>query len=74
MEFVGASLRRLLSSLAARFTKAGASAAMRNLLHGAERIQAAGIIHHDIKSDNVLVAPGVGGNGTATAVKICDLG
>ncbi|RCV10452.1 hypothetical protein SEVIR_2G119700v4 [Setaria viridis] len=68
MEFVGASLRRLLRrAAAARFPEARARAAMRQLLRGAERMHGAGIIHRDIKPDNILV--GAGG-----AVKICDLG
>jgi cell division cycle 2-like protein len=71
MEFVGASLRRLLrgasSAAPARFTEARARVAMRQLLRGAERMHGAGIIHRDIKPDNILV--GAGG-----AVKICDLG
>ncbi|KAG2641545.1 putative cyclin-dependent kinase F-2 [Panicum virgatum] len=69
MEFVGASLRRLQRAAAAarpRLPEAGARAVMRQLLRGAERMHAAGIIHRDIKPDNILVAPG-------GAVKICDL-
>ncbi|CAN6180140.1 unnamed protein product [Urochloa humidicola] len=74
MEFVGASLRRLLlqhrrlSPASPPFTEAEVRAMMRQLLRGAERIHAAGIIHRDIKPDNILVSPGGG------AVKICDLG
>ncbi|CAL5065866.1 unnamed protein product [Urochloa decumbens] len=70
MEFVGASLRRLLRGTPAPppFTEAGARAVMRQLLRGAERMHGAGIIHRDIKPDNILVSPG------GAAVKICDLG
>ncbi|CAN6197585.1 unnamed protein product [Urochloa humidicola] len=76
MEFVGASLRFLLlqhrrlspAPLSPPFTEAEARSVMRQLLRGVERIHAAGIIHRDIKPDNILVSPG------AAAVKICDMG
>ncbi|OEL27504.1 putative cyclin-dependent kinase F-2 [Dichanthelium oligosanthes] len=72
MEFVGASLRRLQRAAQRarprpRFLEAEARAIMRQLLRGAERMHGAGIIHRDIKPDNILVGPG-------GAVKICDLG
>jgi cell division cycle 2-like len=40
---------------------------MRQLLYGAERMYAAGLVHHDLKPDNILV--GAGG-----VLKICDFG
>ncbi|CAL4925368.1 unnamed protein product [Urochloa decumbens] len=64
MEFVGPSLD---SRLTRRFSEGEARAVMRQLLRGAESLHGAGIIHRDIKPDNVLVGPG-------GALKICDLG
>ncbi|GJM84775.1 hypothetical protein PR202_ga00479 [Eleusine coracana subsp. coracana] len=66
MEFVGPSLHRLVT----RTRPSGFSEArgcMRQLLRGAERMHGAGVVHRDIKPDNILV--GEGG-----ALKICDLG
>jgi cell division cycle 2-like len=40
---------------------------MRHLLYGAERMNATGLVHHDLKLDNILV--GAGG-----VLKICDFG
>jgi cell division cycle 2-like protein len=63
-EFVGPSLE---SHLWRRFSGAEIRAAMHQLLRGAETIHGAGMIHRDIKPNNVLVGPG-------GALKICDLG
>lgn len=63
-EFVGPSLE---SHLPRRFSDAEVRAVMRQLLRGAEKLHGAGMIHRDIKPDNVLVGPG-------GALKICDLG
>ncbi|XP_066384725.1 putative cyclin-dependent kinase F-2 [Miscanthus floridulus] len=63
-EFVGPSLERHLPR---RFSGAETRAIMRQLLRGAEKLHGAGMIHRDIKPDNVLVGPG-------GALKICDLG
>ncbi|RLN41422.1 putative cyclin-dependent kinase F-2 [Panicum miliaceum] len=64
MEFVGPTLE---SRLTRRFFEGETRAIMRQLLRGAEELHGAGIIHRDIKPDNILVGPG----GT---LKICDLG
>ncbi|KAL6883239.1 hypothetical protein ACP4OV_010653 [Aristida adscensionis] len=66
MEFVGPSLGDLLAGRR-RLSEAETRACMRQLLAGAGAMHGAGIIHRDIKPDNVLV--GAGG-----ALKICDLG
>ncbi|KAL6641063.1 hypothetical protein ACP70R_019244 [Stipagrostis hirtigluma subsp. patula] len=64
MEFVGPSLGSLLTR---RFSEAETRAYMRQLLGGAEKMHGAGVIHRDIKPDNILVA-------ADGALKICDLG
>ncbi|XP_040385782.1 putative cyclin-dependent kinase F-2 [Oryza brachyantha] len=70
MEFVGPTLRHVLRR--ERGGRAGRSElevrlAMRQLLSGAKRIHDAGLMHRDLKPDNVLVDSR--GN-----LKICDLG
>jgi cell division cycle 2-like protein len=64
MEFVGPGLHTRLTR---RFSEAETRAMMRQLLRGAEKLHGAGMVHRDIKPDNVLVGPG-------GELKICDLG
>ncbi|KAJ1294636.1 hypothetical protein BS78_01G160500 [Paspalum vaginatum] len=64
----GGTLRDQLNLAATRrFTEPRARAAMRQLLGGVASVHAAGVIHRDIKPDNVLV-------GRGGAFKICDFG
>ncbi|KAJ1295461.1 hypothetical protein BS78_01G226200 [Paspalum vaginatum] len=64
----GGTLRDQLSlAVTRRFTEPRARVAMRQLLRGVASVHAAGVIHRDIKPDNVLV-------GRDGALKICDFG
>ncbi|KAL6611213.1 hypothetical protein ACP70R_039141 [Stipagrostis hirtigluma subsp. patula] len=64
MEFVGPSLH---DQLTRPCSEAETRAFMRQLLRGAERMHGAGLIHRDIKLENILV-------GRGGALKICDFG
>ncbi|KAF8672743.1 hypothetical protein HU200_049440 [Digitaria exilis] len=66
MEFVGPSLQTRLTRGA--LSAAETRAMMRQLLRGAEKLHGEGIVHRDMKPDNILIGSGGG------AVKICDLG
>ncbi|GJN07622.1 hypothetical protein PR202_ga25465 [Eleusine coracana subsp. coracana] len=65
MEFVGPSLQQARGGRL--FSEREARACMRQLLGGAARIHAAGLVHRDVKPDNVLVGP-------SGELKICDFG
>lgn len=65
MEFVGPSLQSLITR-ALPFSEAEARRCMRQLLRGAAWMHGAGVVHRDVKPDNILVGGG--------ALKICDLG
>ncbi|KAK3126925.1 hypothetical protein QOZ80_7AG0565300 [Eleusine coracana subsp. coracana] len=65
MEFVGPSLQQAQGGRL--FSEREARACMRQLLGGAARIHAAGLVHRDVKPDNVLVGP-------SGELKICDFG
>ncbi|GJN36470.1 hypothetical protein PR202_gb25375 [Eleusine coracana subsp. coracana] len=65
MEFVGPSLQQARGGWL--FSEREARACMRQLLGGAVRIHAAGLVHRDVKPDNVLVGP-------SGELKICDFG
>ncbi|OEL31226.1 putative cyclin-dependent kinase F-2 [Dichanthelium oligosanthes] len=67
MEYVGPNLLDVLQARGRPFPEADVRAIMRQLLAGAEEMHRNGIVHRDIKCENILV--GHGG-----AVKICDFG
>ncbi|KAF8693468.1 hypothetical protein HU200_038865 [Digitaria exilis] len=69
MEFAGpTTLRRHLTTRAGPLTEAEIRASIRQLLAAAERMHAAGIVHRDIKPDNILVS------GFGSDLKLCDFG
>ncbi|KAF8666381.1 hypothetical protein HU200_053484 [Digitaria exilis] len=69
MEYVGPNLLDVLRARGGEpFPEADVRAIMRQLLAGAAAMHRHGIVHRDIKSENILVVSGVG------AVKICDFG
>ncbi|CAN6230781.1 unnamed protein product [Urochloa humidicola] len=70
MDYVGPNLLDVLRARGRPFLEADVRRVMRQLLSGAAAMHWNGIVHRDIKSENVLVAA-AGGIGS---VKICDLG
>ncbi|KAF8659773.1 hypothetical protein HU200_058235 [Digitaria exilis] len=74
MEYVGPNLLDVLRARGGEpFPEADVRVIMRQLLAGAAAMHRHGIVHRDIKSENILVVSGVGA-GDVGAVKICDLG
>ena len=69
MDYVGPSLRAVMADRGGRpFPEAVARRVIRQLLAGAEAMHRHGVVHRDIKPDNILVGDGGG------AVKICNYG
>ncbi|XP_066392643.1 putative cyclin-dependent kinase F-2 [Miscanthus floridulus] len=69
MDYVGPSLRAVMADRGGRpFPEAVARRVMRQLLAGAEAMHRHGVVHRDIKPDNILVGNSGG------AVKICNYG
>ncbi|PUZ61064.1 hypothetical protein GQ55_4G240000 [Panicum hallii var. hallii] len=68
MDYVGPSLRAVMGDRGGRpFPEAEVRRIMRQLLAGAEAMHGRGIVHRDIRPDNILVGDG-------GAVKICNYG
>ncbi|RLM55149.1 hypothetical protein C2845_PM10G09950 [Panicum miliaceum] len=68
MDYVGPSLRAVMGDRGGRpFPEAEVRRIMRQLLAGAEAMHGRGIVHRDIRPDNILVSDG-------GAVKICNYG
>ncbi|CAN6234466.1 unnamed protein product [Urochloa humidicola] len=68
MDYVGPSLRTVMGDRGDKpFSEAEVRRIMRQLLAGAEVMQRHGIVHRDIKPDNILVGDG-------DAIKICNYG
>ncbi|WVZ59820.1 hypothetical protein U9M48_009915 [Paspalum notatum var. saurae] len=73
MECVGPSLDSVLQQhRRARLPEATVRAAMRQLLTGAAKMHASGIVHRDIKPQNILV--GGDDHGNSRVLKLCDFG
>uniref|UniRef100_A0A0D9XYY6 [RNA-polymerase]-subunit kinase n=1 Tax=Leersia perrieri TaxID=77586 RepID=A0A0D9XYY6_9ORYZ len=68
MEFVGPTLRHVIRSSRRKRSELEVRVAMRQLLSGAKRMHDVGLMHRDLKPDNVLVDARTGN------LKICDLG
>ena len=75
LEHGGQDLFSYLSSLAShRLEEAVARPLLAQLVAGVRALDAKGLVHHDIKSENLLIETDASGSGAITRVRLTDLG